>query len=315
MLFSIVIPIYQVEEYLERCVASVREQTYSFIEIILVDDGSPDKCPEMCDQYAQADSRIKVIHKKNGGLSDARNVGLKEASGTYVVFLDSDDYIERDFLEKISVLAKKEYDVLVGKCVVKGGPAMRHCELPNNYVCTGSDYLKDALRQKGAPMAAWLNVYRTEFLRENGLFFKEGILHEDEQFTPRVFLAAQTVCVTGVVFYNYIIRSGSITMQKDLRRNAKDLFETCCEHEVRYKQIKDNELRKLLLNTLAEKYLNMTQVGKLYLYGKEYMHKGFILRNAKDIKTKLKALLFAVSPWLYYQINAWTKQKCKDITQ
>jgi len=90
-LISVIVPIYKVEEYLDRCVRSIAEQTYTNLEIILVDDGSPDGCPAMCDRWAEKDSRIKVIHKENGGLSDARNAGLRIAMGEYISFIDSDD--------------------------------------------------------------------------------------------------------------------------------------------------------------------------------------------------------------------------------
>ena len=99
MKFSIIVPVYNVEKYLNQCVDSIMNQTYKDIEIILVDDGSPDNCPKMCDEYKEKDSRIKVIHKPNGGLSDARNEGLKVVSGDYIAFIDSDDWIELDAFE------------------------------------------------------------------------------------------------------------------------------------------------------------------------------------------------------------------------
>ena len=100
-LISVIIPIYKVEEYLDHCIKSIVEQTYRKLEIILVDDGSPDKCPLKCDEWAERDGRIRVIHKKNGGLSDARNVGMSIATGSYISFIDSDDWISPDFYEKL----------------------------------------------------------------------------------------------------------------------------------------------------------------------------------------------------------------------
>ena len=100
-LISVIVPIYNVEKYLQKCVDSIINQTYKNLEIILVDDGSPDNCPKMCDDYAEKDSRIKVVHKENGGLSDARNVGMEVATGEYVSFIDSDDYISLDFYETL----------------------------------------------------------------------------------------------------------------------------------------------------------------------------------------------------------------------
>ena len=100
-LVSVIVPVYKVEPYLDRCVASILAQTYPNLEVILVDDGSPDNCPALCDAWAQRDARIRVIHKKNGGLSDARNVGLDAASGAYISFVDSDDYIAENFIETL----------------------------------------------------------------------------------------------------------------------------------------------------------------------------------------------------------------------
>ena len=106
-LITIVIPVYKVEKYIDRCIKSVINQTYKNLEIILVDDGSPDNCPKICDEYAEKDKRIKVIHKKNGGLSDARNVGIEAAKGKYISFIDSDDWIEKDFIECLYKSIKK----------------------------------------------------------------------------------------------------------------------------------------------------------------------------------------------------------------
>ena len=106
-LISVIVPVYKVENYLDKCVESILVQTYKNLEILLVDDGSPDRCGEMCDEYAKADSRIKVVHKKNGGLSDARNVALDAMTGEYVAFVDSDDTIAKDYIEVLYGLIEK----------------------------------------------------------------------------------------------------------------------------------------------------------------------------------------------------------------
>lgn len=307
MLFSIIIPVYKVQDYLAKCVDSVCNQTYSDIEIILVDDGSPDNCPAICDEYAKKDSRIKVIHKKNGGLSDARNSGLDVAKGDYILFVDSDDYIEADACEKFSHFAKKRYDILIGDAIVEGGICdLSHIEL--NGAISGALYYKTALIKQKTPIVAWINAYRREFLTENGLKFKYGILHEDVEFTPRAFLAARSVVCTTNFFYHYMIRENSIMRQKDQRKNAIDLYNTCCEHEVRFRKIEDTKLQRLLLDSLVKSYLSLFQGAKLYQYGKEYIHKDFCLRNAYILKTKLKSVLFNLSPCLYWHINALLKR-------
>ena len=120
-LVSIVLPIYNVEKYLDRCIESVVRQTYKKIEIILVDDGSPDSCPQKCDDWAKRDGRIKVVHKKNAGLGYARNTGIENATGEYICFFDSDDYIALDTIEKAYNLATKEESdmVIFGFCYVR----------------------------------------------------------------------------------------------------------------------------------------------------------------------------------------------------
>lgn len=307
MLFSIVIPIYKVEEYLVKCVDSVCNQTYRDIEIILVDDGSPDNCPIICDEYAKRDARIKVIHKENGGLSDARNSGLDVAMGDYVIFVDSDDYIELDACEKFSYFTGKKHDILIGDAIVEGGVCdLSHVELDDSM--SGELYYKIALLKQKTPIVAWINAYRREFLIKNNLKFKYGILHEDVEFTPRVFLAARSIVCTGNFFYHYMIRDNSIMRQKDQRKNAVDLYNTCCEHEVRFRKIEDIELQKLLLDSLVRSYLSLFQGARLYQYGKEYIHKDFCLRNAYIVKTKLKSALFNLSPRLYWHINAMMKK-------
>ena len=117
-MISVIVPVYKTEEYLERCVNSILNQTYKDIELIIVDDGSPDKCPAICDTFAQMDERVKVIHKVNGGVSTARNAGLEIATGDYIAFVDSDDYIELDMYEKmISKAVEYDCDVVMCDCM------------------------------------------------------------------------------------------------------------------------------------------------------------------------------------------------------
>ena len=307
MKFSIIVPIYNVEKYLDRCVDSLLKQTYQDIEIILVDDESPDGCPQKCDEYKKSDSRVRVIHKVNGGLSDARNAGLEIARGEYIIFVDADDYIDIDTCERLCNYANKNVDIIIANAFVEGG-VVDLTHIVTKDILTGQEYLLDAYKNYKAPMAAWLNIYKRLFLKENNLFFKKGILHEDEEFTPRAFLKANQVLVSGENFYHYIIRNDSITTKKDKRKNANDLYDTCCELEEIYRNLPDERLKKYLLNSLADKYLSMFQGGKLFIYGKEYIHKDLVWRNAKLRKTKLKSILYFFSPKLYYNINSSLKK-------
>lgn len=303
MLFSVIVPIYKVEEYLDRCVESLVSQTYSDIEIILVDDGSPDRCPEMCDAWAEKDSRIKVIHKENGGLSDARNAGLAVAKGEYISFVDSDDYIDCNSFAKFEEYTHEKTDILVGDIEVIGGKNYSmHAEEFLGKKVSGSEYLKTSIAKNRAPAPVWINLYRREFLVENSLLFKVGILHEDEHFMPRVFLAAKTVIYTGINFYRYIIREDSITTKKDRRKNSEHIYKICEELEGIYKQITDKKLKNLLRDRLAVLCLTIYYFNDLHKYGKDYQRKDLILRNSKKIKTRILALIYAVSPGLFCAI-------------
>ena len=311
---SIIIPVYKVEEYIHKCVESAINQTYGNIEIILVDDGSPDNCPKICDDYALKDSRIKVIHKKNGGLSDARNVGLKEANGDYVLFLDSDDYIDLDTCERfVEAISKTQCrpEVVVGNArrIEKNRiKKMEHKFDTKGSIVTGKEYLKKELAANSMYMAAWLNLYNRNFLISNNLLFKFGLIHEDEQFTPRVFLKADKVLGTDITFYNYLIREGSITTQKNKIRNAKHLISTCEELEKIYINIEDEELRLLLLDNLVNKYLIAFQVAGLHQ--KEYSHlidNEFLDDKAYTRKNKMKVMLWKFNKSLYYYVNSLHK--------
>ena len=311
---SIIVPVYKVEKEIHRCVESIINQTFEDIEIILVDDGSPDKCPRICDEYANKDNRVKVIHKENGGLSDARNVGLLESSGEYVLFVDSDDYIDKYTCENFYYIIKDDIDIVVGDAVrIEDGKEllMRHTDIPADSAISGSDFLKVQLKSRKMYMAAWFNLYNRRFLVNNNLFFKKGILHEDEQWTPRVFLKAERVKYVGLPFYSYVIRKNSITKNKDKTKNGIDLINTCHELEKLYTEIKDKELKKLLNNYLAGLYLNAIHFGDLYETKKDIYDPRFLIGKASSLRNRLKSYLFIMNKGLYKYINNYIKNNIK----
>lgn len=209
-LISIIIPVYKVEKYLEKCIESVLKQTYTNLQIILVDDGSPDNCGKICDEYAKKDSRIEVIHKANGGLSDARNVGISKAKGRYIGFVDSDDYIKENMYEILLNLIKK-YDADVSICnlydVIDGNEYIRNKE---NGIREYSrlDILKEVLLDKNIQSYAWNKLYKKELFDE--VKYPIGKKYEDIGTTFYIFEKCNKIVVTSEPEYYYLKRSDSL---------------------------------------------------------------------------------------------------------
>lgn len=225
-MISVVIPVYNVEKYLAECVDSVLQQTYSDYEIILVDDGSTDSGGAMCDAYAARNSRIQVIHQRNGGLSAARNTGLNAARGEYIYFLDSDDYIEDCALAHLIELAEWENADVV---FFDGYVFFDECEEDNStsrYIRketyqpeTGREMLLNLLINDEYRTAVPLMLFRRSYLLNNGICFEEGIIHEDELFTFLVYNADGKVAHCHEQLYARRVRPASImTASGALRR-------------------------------------------------------------------------------------------------
>ncbi len=232
-LVTVIIPVYKTEKYLNACVESVCRSDHKDLQIILVDDGSPDACPEMCDALAKCDGRITVIHKENGGLSSARNAALDIAKGQYVTFIDSDDIIKKDMISNMLEIIEKE------SCqIVKLGMVMT---LDESYQGITADYTvvdkKQALQRIFTDPPSIVTIcgklYRTELF--DALRFPEGIINEDEFLTPRLFYRSTRIALCETTGYLYmqrpgdsIMRSGFSTKKMDILDIAKDrisLFE------------------------------------------------------------------------------------------
>ena len=223
MKFSIIVPVYKVEEYLPECVDSLLKQSYDDFEVILVDDGSPDGCPQLCDAYAQKDRRIKVVHKENGGLSDARNAGISAATGDYLLFVDSDDFWNTDQVLCSIADILKEKPVTV---VQFGHQKFYQAENRYEQVAprTLSRYngqpteqvLKNLISGGSLMISAWSMAIDAGFLKENQLYFKKGIKTEDLEWAVRLYSYAPTWAFSDEYFYIYRMqRAGSITSTID----------------------------------------------------------------------------------------------------
>lgn len=210
-LISVIVPIYNVEKYLARCVDSIVNQTYKNLEIILVDDGSPDRCPQMCNDYAEKDSRIKVVHKKNGGLSDARNAGMAVATGEYISFIDSDDYVSDDFFECLLDVMNKENSDIAECSVVKFYEDNRFDEFSDDLsvkTYDTQDAMSALIAENPFHQHVWNKLYKTELVKD--IPYAVGKLNEDEFWTYRVFGRANKVARINKTMYYYFQRSSSI---------------------------------------------------------------------------------------------------------
>lgn len=296
MKISIIIPVFKVEKYLHECVDSVLKQTYKNIEIILVDDGSPDRCPEICDEYAIANDNVIVIHKPNGGLSDARNAGFKKATGRYVVFLDSDDWWEgNNSLEKAVEILNTAPDILffdrITYCdngsVIKPKGMLLSTINNMNYEEAISSLMKAG---KFIPSACNKFV-KTSLLRDHQIEFEKGLISEDIEWTYQIMQHVRNVKGFDIPFYGYRRREGSIT--HNLKpKTINDLLYVIEKWSYRVKDSKmSDNLKFQLLGYLNYQYC---------------IANGQVCRITKEVREKFEDRFDALSWLLKYDINKKT---------
>ena len=252
---SLIIPVYKVEEYLADCLMSVLNQTFQDYEVILIDDGSPDCCPQLCDEWAEKDSRISVLHRENGGLSAARNTGVKAARGDYLYFLDSDDELTTDALEVMYRLV----EIHSGVDLVQGGFFEKKEDAGKPTPYNFPKYTEDAklikntlLTFDGDLIKAQSRLVRRDFFIENDLWFKEGIIHEDNYWTFFLAKCVKTMCFCNKRTYYHRMNPDSITHAINVKKeyNAfKVILEDFCSNidNVLLGRQKENILETLIV--------------------------------------------------------------------
>ena len=341
---SIIVPIYNVEQYLRKCVDSLLAQDISSseYEIILVDDGSPDGCPQICDEYAQkvnSEKRIensefiRVIHRENGGLSAARNSGIEVAQGEYVMFVDSDDYIEPNVLAGLmKQVERDDLDVLRYRLLyvriresqesrVKSQEPIYEVYNPyksdpfkgNDYSSEPTDGVSFLNSRMSTACYAWAFVLKRELL--DGCLFTPGIYFEDTDWTPRMLCRAKRVASTNTVVYNYLIREGSITNSVNKSKKKKVLEDKLHLIETLKQQAED--LRKS--GRYNRWYLDMIAMTVIGVIGK--ISEDFYEERARYLDwlnqlqvipikpLSLKARLINLSPKIAVKILHWKNRK------
>lgn len=212
---SVIIPVYNMEDYLDKCLCSVTEQTYKNIEILVIDDGSTDASPGMCDTWARRDSRIRVLHKKNGGLSDARNAGLDICTGEYLVFIDSDDYVSPEYIEYlVHLMVDNCADISVCEhfYVTNEGVQLRSVIDDGEVaILNQEETLREMCSEKRFSHSAWAKMYRADFF--SNVRFPVGHNFEDIATTYKLVLQSDRIAVGNRAMYYYLRREGSIMLE------------------------------------------------------------------------------------------------------
>lgn len=303
---SVIIPVYKVEKYLRQCVDSVLAQNLKDIEILLVDDGSPDQSPQICDEYAEKYPYIRVLHKENGGLSSARNAGIKAAQGDYLMFMDSDDWWNKDvdvkaMLECVKAKSQVEMFLFTSLDYIEGEGLFQrneHQNLPEIKTDTVFHYYQSLLQNGNLEVSACTKILKTDFVLKEELFFKNGILSEDNEWMLRLLRVLKKVDILPE--HLYLCRCGrldSITHTIG-KKNVKDLLDMVDESLAYYEQNPDSELKPLELCYAA--YLWFCALGLSAKLKKEerrelkgsFQKSSTVCRYSTSRKTKLCQIVY-----------------------
>ena len=316
-LISIIVPVYKVEEYLDKCIKSILNQTYTNLEIILVDDGSPDNCGKICDEYAKNDKRIIVIHKENGGLSDARNKGIEIAKGEYIAFIDSDDYIEKDMFEilyNLSVESHSDISMVSYKEIQNEVIINENKEFTENiFEYSNTEAIKELLKDDKIKNYAWNKLYKKELFKE--IRYPVKMAYEDVGTTYKLFEKANKIIWKDTPKYNYIRRDDSI-VSKNTYKNLKDFIDLSYERYLHFE--KNREIRRennfSFIKSMIMFYLNymLDDIDELdEIFGNLYPELEKIMNEYHDemiIEISKQNLVATV----YYLIE-WDRKKSKEI--
>lgn len=320
-LISVVVPIYKVEKYLPKCVESICRQTYKNLEIILVDDGSPDQCGKLCDEYAKKDGRIKVIHKKNGGLSDARNAGIEVATGKYIGFVDSDDYIHPQMYEILyNGVKDNKADLSICKFInINENEVIENHNIRNAKwvaLTTDQEKFEYALGEFTTVCftVAWNKLYKSELFEQ--IRYPYGKIHEDEFTTYKTIDLAETVAYTEEELYYYVQRQGSI-MDNGFDKRSLHRLEAYQERMALYSLTgryqwyeKILYLYRLFLLKWTELLLKTNKENLEWLIPYKKYYNQQVLKNVWKLpvgKRKIGYLYYALAAKLYYK-NRYLKK-------
>ena len=316
---SIIVPIYNVEKYIRKCIESIIAQTYTNIEIILLDDGSPDNSGKICDEYKEKDNRIIVVHKNNTGVSSTRNEGLKIASGEYITFIDADDYIETDMIE-ILYKALKEYEAEISICgtndlnenydLVKRSKCKQIIEMNNK------DALKELLNEKVFTCVCWGKLYR-KYLFENIKFNEKTKIAEDLEVLYRILDSCKKVVYIPENKYNYILRKNSATKEKfnkdwireiEISKEILDFIEKKYNNIYEYAAKRYVRINMTCIYKILNSTCNLEDILNLRKNIKPY-YKYYIKSKYVSNKNKIKLIIILINPKILINLYKLKKRK------
>ena len=291
MKFSVILPVYKVENFLRPCVDSILNQTYKDFEIILVDDGSPDLCPRICDEYASKDSRVKVIHKTNGGQADARNVGLEAALGDYICYIDSDDYLaDKNVLQLLAEKTKGNPDIVHYKFKewFESDGHIEDCRFDYKVPTEGrsvADIYCDLIEKDAYYNSAWSKIIRRNLLTDNNIRFEKGIVGEDNEWYYHVVMVAKSLVLVDEPLYVYRRRRGSTTTTA-ARKNLLDQLHVLEKWENLLKKIPNDKRACVVWGSLAKQYCSAliiyAQVQNVRDLLPEIIRKSYLLQYSNN---------------------------------
>lgn len=299
--YSIIIPVYNVEKYIEKCIDSVMNQTFKDYEVIVVNDGTKDKSIELI-----KDKNLKIINQKNKGLSAARNTGVKHAKGDYIIFLDSDDYIEKNLLMEINKSLANNPDVVrfqIEEVDEKNNIIKKYDEMPFSNK-TGEEAFEKITKYHFVENA-WCYAIKKSYYHKQRFSFKEGTVHEDFGIIPLIIIKAKVINSISYIGYNYLQREGSIMSSNDyekIKRKVSDFYThyLFLQKEIEKTKLNKSVFKSFIANSMLIKICSLKNED--YKYYLELLKKEKIFDNLQTdtLPRKLKKLVIKISPRFYY---------------
>lgn len=287
---SIIVPVYNVEQYLRKCVDSILNQTFKEFELILVDDGSTDGSSRICDDYKEKDDRICVLHKENGGVSDARNYGIDHSNGEYIAFVDSDDWIDDGMYESMmSAIVENDADIAVcgHRVVTADGQIEETVVFEEPILLTGAEATIEILKDERMPSFAWNKLYKKRLFKD--IRFPKERIYEDTAVIYRYFDMAKRVYVLNRVYYNYLRRPGSLCLSQTNEKAVKRIHDNAQAFYERYVFAKKNMTYESVLPICAQKCMMQLRSFIHYCAKYRFTYESHVLQHAFEMYSNVDA--------------------------